>query len=68
MFERLLVAVWERVTGRPYYTVRRASVEFGLPPAARHADELAGLSGEELDRRWRELKARRNVAAGSGRR
>lgn len=69
MVQHLLASVYERMTGRPYYTTRCASAEFGPPAAAVYADELACLSGDALDRRWAELKAihaRRRQAVGTG--
>jgi hypothetical protein len=44
----LIGAVYEAVTGRPWWTVRSMAAEFGPPPAVYYAAELAGLSGEEL--------------------
>lgn len=69
MLHYLLSALYERATGRPYYTTRSAVAEFGPPAAAVYAAELAALSGAALDQRWAELKtihARRRQAVGTG--
>jgi hypothetical protein len=66
MFHHLIIGVYEHLTGRPYYTGRQASVDFGPPPAAVHAHKLAQLDGDALDRRWLELKAQHARARHSG--
>jgi hypothetical protein len=43
-----VVWLWERLTGRPYWTGRSAAAEFGPPPASEFADELDGMSDPEL--------------------
>jgi hypothetical protein len=40
--------LYERVTGRPWTTGRTASIDFGPPPGAVHAEELAAYSDAEL--------------------
>lgn len=42
-------ALYERVTGRPYYTGRSMVADFGPPPAVRREQRLA-----ELEKRRRE--------------
>lgn len=46
--EDLAAFVYERLTGRPWYTGRSAAAEFGPPPGARYARELAAYSDAEL--------------------
>jgi hypothetical protein len=72
MLQHLIVRLYEAVTRRPYYTVRRASVEFGPPPAAVHAAQLAKYSDAELYARGPEILAqlrrdRARARAGAGR-
>jgi hypothetical protein len=43
-----VVWLWERLTGRPYWTGRSAAAEFGPPPAVQFASSLAGMSDMEL--------------------
>lgn len=44
----MIAWLYEQLTGQPYYTTRSASAEFGPPPAARYAAELARYSDAEL--------------------
>lgn len=68
MVHLLVQAVYRKVVGQPYYTVRRASVEFGPPPAAVHAAELARYTDAQLMQVWgpefvAELRTRQQVGA-----
>jgi hypothetical protein len=49
-----IAALYERVTGQPYWTGRDAGGEFGPPPGAVYQRELAEL-GDSLDELVREL-------------
>jgi hypothetical protein len=53
----LLVAVWERLTGRPYYTGQQASTELGLPPSVTSGVAYADLPEELRHRLWLRAKA-----------
>lgn len=75
----MIEKLYERLTGRPYFTTVCMSEEFGPPPAVEFAAELAGLSdmwlalrGNEIvararGRRWVEQCVADQVAAGGGR-
>jgi hypothetical protein len=43
-----VVWLWERLTGRPYWTAWSAAAEFGPPPAVEFAEQLAGMSDLDL--------------------
>lgn len=75
----MIEKLYERLTGRPYFTTVCMSEEFGPPPAVEFAAELAGLSdtrlvlhGDEIvararGRRWVEQLVAEQVVAGGGR-
>ncbi|MBB5872003.1 hypothetical protein F4553_005382 [Allocatelliglobosispora scoriae] len=51
----ILAALYERATGRPYWTTRHATAEYGPPPGAVHHRELAELGDHQLDALVRDL-------------
>ncbi|WP_426510634.1 hypothetical protein ACPPVO_08230 [Dactylosporangium sp. McL0621] len=53
----MIAALYELLTGRPYFTGRSAAADFGPPPGARYARELAAYSDLELIRRGHEIVA-----------
>lgn len=56
MLQQLIERVYERVTGKPYYTTHVASAEFGPCQAAIHKDRLARLADDEAHVVWETLK------------
>jgi hypothetical protein len=44
----MIARVYELVTGKPYWTTRYMSAEFGLPPAVEFASELEKYTDLEL--------------------
>lgn len=44
----MITRLYELLTGRPWTTTRRASVEFGPPPGALYAHQLAAFTDAEL--------------------
>lgn len=44
----MIRALYERVTGRPWTTVRSAAAEFGPPPGAVFAEALRHYTDQEL--------------------
>lgn len=57
MMHRITAWLWERITGRPYYTVHSMAAEHGPPPAVEFAAELAHYSDAELLARGPEIVA-----------
>jgi hypothetical protein len=51
----VIAALYERVTGQPYWTARNAAGEFGPPLGAVYQRELAELGDYNLDELVREL-------------
>jgi hypothetical protein len=49
--------LYERLTGKPYWTERSMRAEYGPPPAEEFAAELAGYSDEYLLRHGDEVLA-----------
>jgi hypothetical protein len=54
----MIARIWQAITGRPWTTVRSAAAEFGPPPAARYAAQLAAYSDTELIRHGEAILAR----------
>ena len=50
--------LYETLTGRPWTTVRSCTTEYGPPPGARYAAQLAAYSDAELIHHGREILAR----------
>lgn len=44
----MIRALYEAITGRPWTTTRSAAAEFGPPPGAVYADQLAAYSDTDL--------------------
>jgi hypothetical protein len=44
----MIARLFQALTGRPWTTVRSCTAEFGPPPGARYAAELAAYSDAEL--------------------
>jgi len=62
--------LYERITGKPYLTVRSAAAELGPPPAAQYPEMLSYSAGELIRRERDELLAeirRRREARGVAR-
>lgn len=53
----MIARIFEAVTGRPWITTRSAAVEFGPPPGARYAAELAAYTDAELIARGPQIVA-----------
>jgi hypothetical protein len=58
----LLAAIWEAVTGKPYYTGQEASLERGLPPSVTSDVAYADLPEQLRHELW--LRAKATDAAG----
>ena len=60
MFRRL----YETLTGRPWTTTRSAAAEFGPPPGARYAGQLASYTDPELIAYGEQILAQLRAYAG----
>jgi|1186.fasta_scaffold345323_2 hypothetical protein len=69
----IIPALYERLTGKPWTTGRSASVDYGPPPGAVYAEQLAVYSDAELvahdltDLLRRPQDLRRHLPAGGAR-
>ena len=54
----MITRLYELLTGHPWTTVRSATAEFGPPPAARYATQLAAYSDAELIAHGKAILAR----------
>jgi hypothetical protein len=57
MTSYLLIAVWEKVTGHPYYTGQQASAELGPPPSVTSGVAYADVPERLRHELWVRAKA-----------